>query len=89
MGRHPGERRAFFVGTGSGQGVRVDASGKGTVFFDSAELEVHAMAPAPNGGLCVATSPDGKIYKVDRNGVAATFFDPDDRYLGAGCEQPR
>ena len=41
------------------------------------------MAPAPNGGLYVGTSPDGKIYKVDRNGTATTFFDPDDKYIWA------
>jgi len=75
---------AVFVGTGNeGKVYRVDASGKGTVFFDSPELEVHAMAPAPNGALYVATSPDGKIYKVDRNGAASTFFDPEDRYIWA------
>ena len=39
--------------------------GKGAVFFDAEELEVHALALAPGGGLYVGTSPDGKIYKVD------------------------
>ena len=46
------------------------------LFFDAPEIEVHALAPAPNGGLYVATSPDGRIYKVDRDGKATTFFDP-------------
>jgi hypothetical protein len=73
---------SLFIGTGNeGKVYRVDADGKGSVFFDSTELEVHAMAPAPNGGLYVATSPDGRIYKVDRNGAATTFFDPDERYI--------
>src|SRR5213593_4007044 len=68
---------SLFIGTGNeGKVFRVDADGKGSVFFDAAELEAHALAPAPNGGLYVATSPDGKIYKVDRNGDAAEFFDP-------------
>ena len=78
----PGSDDSLFVGTGNeGKVFRIDANGRGSLFFDSAELEVHALAPAPNGGLYVATSPDGKIYKVDRAGAATTFFDPDDKYI--------
>lgn len=71
-----------YVGSGNeGQVYRVDASGKGSVFFDAEELEVHALAPAPNGGLYVGSSPDGKIYKVDAKGVGTVFFDPPDKYI--------
>jgi sugar lactone lactonase YvrE len=71
-----------FVGTGNeGKVFRVDAQGKGAVFFDSTELEAHALALGPNGGLYVGTSPDGKIYYVDRSGAARTFFAPDDKYI--------
>jgi len=81
---------SLFVGTGNeGKVFRVDAQGRGSVFFDSAELEVHAIAPAPDGGLYVGTSPDGKIYKVDRNGGATTFFDPEDKYIWALTIDPR
>ena len=74
----------LFVGTGNeGKVFRVDPQGKGSLFFDSAELEAHALALAPNGGLYVGTSPDGKIYKVDRNGTATTFFSRDDKYIWA------
>ena len=77
-----GRDGSLFVGTGNeGKVFRFDGRGNGSVFFDSAELEVHALAPAPNGGMYVATSPDGKIYKVGHDGVAATFFDPDDKYV--------
>src|SRR5713101_7821484 len=55
----------------------------GSLFFDSTELEAHALALAPNGGLYVGTSPDGRIYKVDRNGTATTFFNADDKYIWA------
>jgi sugar lactone lactonase YvrE len=73
-----------FVGTGNeGKVFRVDAQGKGAVFFDSTELEAHALALGPNGGLYVGTSPDGKIYYVDRNGTGRTFFAPDDKYIWA------
>jgi hypothetical protein len=74
----------LFIGTGNeGKVFRVDPQGKGSVFFDSAELEAHALALAPNGGLYVGTSPDGKIYKVDRAGTASTFFTSDDKYIWA------
>jgi WD40 repeat protein len=73
---------SVFLGTGNdGQVIRVDRAGQGTVFFDSAEMEVHALAAAPAGGLYVGTSPDGRIYKVDARGQATTFFDPDDKYI--------
>ena len=65
----PGPDGALFVGTGNeGKVFKIDAQGKGSLFFDSTELEAHALAPAPNGGIYVGTSPDGRIYKVDRNG---------------------
>jgi len=73
-----------FIGTGNeGKVFRVDPQGKGSMFFDSAELEAHALALAPNGGLYVGTSPDGKIYRLDRNGAATTFFSGDDKYIWA------
>ena len=77
-----GSDGSLFIGTGNeGKVFRIDAQGHGALFFDAAELEAHALAPAPNGGLYVATSPDGKIYKVDRNGTSAEFFDPQDKYI--------
>src|SRR5215207_7926925 len=43
---------ATFIGTGNdGKVVRVDRNGSGAVFFDSTEMEVHAIAVAPDGGL--------------------------------------
>src|SRR5436309_1015373 len=74
----------LFIGTGNeGKVFRVDPQGKGSVFFDSTELEVHALALAPNGGLYVGTSPDGRIYKVSRSGESAVFFDSEDKYIWA------
>src|SRR5437867_3991760 len=75
---------SLFVGTGNeGKVFRIDSQGKGSLFFDSTELEAHALAPAPNGGIYVGTSPDGRIYKVDRSGTASTFFNSEDKYIWA------
>ncbi|HEV2985092.1 MAG TPA: hypothetical protein VGX46_11910 [Vicinamibacterales bacterium] len=75
---------SLFIGTGNeGKVFRVDPQGKGSLFFESTELEAHALAPAPNGGVYVGTSPDGRIYKVNRNGTASTFFSSDDKYIWA------
>ena len=80
----PAPDGSLFVGTGNeGKVFKVDAQGKGALFFDSAELEVHALALAPDGGLYVGTSPEGRLYKVDRTGSAASFFDPEDKYIWA------
>jgi hypothetical protein len=71
-----------FVGTGNdGHVLLVDAAGRGRVFFDADELEVHALAPAPGGVLFVGTSPNGKIYRVDAAGRGTVFFDPPDPYI--------
>src|SRR5687768_17184827 len=86
----PGADESFFLGTGNeGKVIRVDRAGRGTVFFDSAEMEVHALAAAPGGGLYVGTSPDGRIYRVDAKGQATPFFDPDDKYIWALAVDPK
>ena len=60
---------------------RLTRPARSTTFFDTTELEVHALALAPDGSLYAATSPDGRIYKIDRSGKGAPFFDPEDKYI--------
>src|SRR5258705_7808160 len=73
---------SMYIGSGNeGQIYKIDASGKGSVFFDAEELEVHALALAPGGGLYAATSPDGKVYKIDAAGKSTVLFDPPDKYI--------
>jgi sugar lactone lactonase YvrE len=72
-----------YVGTGNDGKVFKIEGGKGSLFFDSPELEVHALAFGPDGRLYVGTSPDGKVYAVDAAGQSSTFFDPGEKYVWA------
>jgi hypothetical protein len=73
---------ALYLGSGNeGKVLKVDGAGKTSTFFDSTELEVHALASAPDGTLFAATSPEGRIYKIDKTGKGTPFFDPEDRYI--------
>jgi hypothetical protein len=75
---------SLMVGSGNdGQVLRIARDATLSTFFDSPELEVHALARAPGGGLYAGTSPDGRIYKVDAAGKPTPFFDPDDKYIWA------
>ncbi|HET7217398.1 MAG TPA: SMP-30/gluconolactonase/LRE family protein [Vicinamibacterales bacterium] len=74
----------LWAGTGNeGKVLKIGKDGKAATFFDAAELEVHAIAAAPNNGLYVATSPDGKIYHVAADGTSKVLFDPEDKYIWA------
>ncbi len=71
-----------YLGTGNdGKIFKVDASGKGSLFSDLAELDVSAVAIAKDGTLYAGTSPDGKVYRIDANGKADVYFDPTDKYI--------
>jgi sugar lactone lactonase YvrE len=86
----PGADDSTFLGTGNdGKVIRVDRSGAASVFFDSGEMEVHAIAAIPGGGVYVGTSPEGRIYKVDARGQSTPFFDPDDKYIWSLAVDPK
>lgn len=71
-----------YLGTGNdGKIFKVDASGKGSLFSDLAELDVSAVAIGKDGALYAGTSPDGKVYRIDSSGNATVFFDSADKYI--------
>jgi sugar lactone lactonase YvrE len=72
-------------GTASGSAIamKVTPDGKASKLFEGKELAVQAVAVAGDGSLLVATSPDGKVYRVSGSsagsgGTAApvVVFDP-------------
>lgn len=71
-----------YLGTGNdGRVFKVDASGKGALFADLAELDVSALAIGRSGEIYAGTSPDGKVYRIDSTGKAEVFFDSSDKYV--------
>ncbi len=49
---------------------KVTPAGKASIIFAAQELEVQALAIAPDGTIYAATSPDGKVYKIVHGGPA-------------------
>src|SRR5713101_97334 len=75
-------RGNVFAGSGNeGKVYRLGKDGQLTLFFDSGELEVHALAVDAKDFLYVGTSPQGKIYRVDSSGKGAEFFSPGETYI--------
>lgn len=76
---------SIFLGAGSPARVyHVTPDGKSTVVFEPKELQVQALALDKDGTLYAATSPDGKVYKISRQGAEYTakeFFDPKTKYI--------
>ncbi|MCM2254802.1 MAG: hypothetical protein NDJ94_03935 [Vicinamibacteria bacterium] len=72
-----------YLGTGNeGKVLAIGPDGTAKELFDAPELEVHALALGPDDRLYAATSPDGKVYAIDRKGgKALTFYDPADKYI--------
>ncbi len=74
---------AVYAGTGNdGKIFRIE-DGAAKLFYDSNELEVHALAVGHDGKLYAGTAPDGKVYAIDGSGKAEVFFDPSEKYIWA------
>lgn len=71
-----------YLGTGNdGKIFKIDAAGKGSLFYDANELDVSALAIGRDGAIYAGTSPDGKVYRITGDGKAETYFDPADKYI--------
>ncbi len=71
-----------FLGTGAdGKIFKVDAGGRGTLFYDTNELNVAALAVGNLGEIYAGTSPDGKVYRIEQSGKATVYFEPKEKYI--------
>jgi len=71
-----------FLGTGHGGKVyRIDKDGKAELWFQTAEMDVTALARDARGTLYAATSPNGKIYRITDKGKGEEFFNPAEKYI--------
>lgn len=50
---------------------RITPQGQLSILLQPSELEVQAITVAPDGAIYAATSPDGKIYRIERNVATA------------------
>jgi len=72
-----------FFGTGNAGKVYRLRNGELKAIYTAPEPEIYAVAYR-NDALYVATSPNGKIYRVDPNdGKATPFYDPKQAYIWA------
>jgi len=78
-----------YLGTGhDGRIYRVAPDGRGTLFFDSTELDITALAVGRDGALFAGTSPDGKVYRITPDGRGDVYFDPPDKYIWSLAVMP-
>jgi hypothetical protein len=72
----------FYVGTGhEGKVFKIDPQGKGSLWYQSKELDIFALALDASDTLFAGTSPDGKVYKITGQNQASEFCDPEDKYI--------
>ena len=62
-----------YVAAGSPARVyRITPSGQSSVILEPAELQVQALVVDKNGVVYAGTAPDGKVYKIEHRGSAAS-----------------
>jgi sugar lactone lactonase YvrE len=85
----------LFAGAGSPARVyMITPDGKSTPIFEPQELQVQALVMSKSGVLYAATTPDGKVYRIERAGANAknakpgssewsssVYFDPGTKYI--------
>ncbi len=61
----------------------IDAQGRSRKVAEIDGLEIHAIAIDRQDRVYVASNPDGKVYRIGRNGKPELFYDPKAKYIWA------
>jgi hypothetical protein len=61
----------------------IPAEGKPRVAAEFEALEIHAIAVDSQDRVYIATSPDGKVYRIAGNTAPTLFYDPKAKYIWA------
>lgn len=73
---------SYYLGTGHGGKIyRLGKDKKAELYFQTAELDVTALAMDAKGVLYAGTSPNGKVYKITAGNKGEEFFNPQERYI--------
>lgn len=77
-------RGNLFAGGGSpGHVYKIAPDGTGSLFFETHEMEIHAVAVDRQDRIYAAAAPDGAIYRITPEGTSEVFFDPQTKYIWA------
>jgi hypothetical protein len=55
--------------------------GKTRIYAELPELQIQSIALDGSGRVYAATSPDGKVYRIQANGQSEVFYDPKAKYI--------
>ncbi len=80
----------LFVGGGNGGKIyRVPKGAQGSLYYETGDLAVHALAIDRSDVLYAATSPQGKIYRITGEAKGEVYYQPEDRYIWALAIGPK
>lgn len=72
----------LYAGTGnSGRIYKITSAGESSVFYETGELEVHAVVRDTAGNVYAGTSPHGKIFRVTPDGQGKLLYATGDKYV--------
>jgi sugar lactone lactonase YvrE len=72
----------LYVGGGRSGGIyRIPGGGTGSLYYETGDLAVHALAIDRGDVLYAGTSPEGRIYRITGEGKGEVYYQPEDRYI--------